>query len=195
MPRVRASPVLFAALAALSCAPAPWSPAPAVADAVVVVETSLGTFQLTLDGAKAPRSTANFLAYVDAAAYDGTVFHRVISDFMIQGGGFDGTLSERPSRDAIVNEARNGLRNVRGTIAMARTSDPDSATDQFFINVVDNPGLDYPNPDGAGYAVFGHVSAGLDVVDRIRVVPTGDRSGMSDVPVTNVVIEHVRRAP
>ena len=172
----------------------PWEPTPAVPDATVVLDTSLGEITLALDGTNAPLSTTNFLAYVDAGAYDGTVFHRVIADFMIQGGGFDEALEQRDTRDPVINESRNGLKNERGTIAMARTAAPHSATNQFFINVVDNPGLDYPDPDGAGYAVFGRVTAGMEVVDAIRGVATGSRSGMSDVPVENVVIRTARRA-
>lgn len=186
---------LLVSLAACACGGlGPWTPAAPVPDATVVLDTPLGTITLALDGTKAPVSTANFLTYVDAGAYDGTVFHRVISDFMIQGGGFDANLSQRSTRSAITNESRNGLANVRGTVAMARTSAPDSATSQFFINVVDNPALDFPNGDGAGYAVFGHVVEGMEVVDRIKLVRTGSRGGMQDVPVENVLIRTVRRA-
>lgn len=173
----------------------PWEPAPPVPDATVVFETSLGDFTVLLDGTNAPRSTTNFLSYVDAKHYDGTVFHRVIETFMIQGGGFDEALSQRSTRAPIVNESRNGLLNERGTIALARTSDPHSATSQFFINVVDNPGLDFPQPDGAGYAVFGRVTSGLEVIDAIKSVPTGSRHGMRDVPNELVVIRSVRRVP
>ena len=159
---------------------------------IAVLETSLGVIEIELDRGEAPVTVDNFVAYVEEGFYDGLVFHRVIRGFMIQGGGFqpDGTWKE--GHDPIGNEARNGLKNERGAIAMARTSDPDSATSQFFINTVDNRGLDYPNPDGHGYAVFGRVVEGMDVVDAIELTPTGDRSTsfgvMSDWPVTDVVI-------
>ena len=153
--------------------------------------TSMGEIVVELDAEKAPKSTENFLAYARDGFYDGTLFHRVISNFMIQGGGFDGEFNRKATRPSIPNEAQNGLGNARGTIAMARTSDPDSATAQFFINVVDNPNLDHtaPTPRGWGYAVFGRVVAGMEVVDAIRAVPTGRRGRYSDVPVTPVVIE------
>jgi peptidyl-prolyl cis-trans isomerase B (cyclophilin B) len=155
----------------------------------VVMETSLGTIKLDLDGDKAPVTVANFLSYVDDQFYDGTIFHRVIRDFMIQGGGFEPGLHQKRTKPAIKNEAPNGLSNVRGTIAMARLPDPDSATAQFFINVVDNArGL-----DGQRYCVFGRVTAGLDVVDKIREVRTGKQSGHADVPAQDVVITSVRR--
>ena len=159
---------------------------------IAVLETSLGVIEIELDRGEAPVTVDNFVAYVEEGFYDGLVFHRVIRGFMIQGGGFqpDGTWKE--GHDPIGNEARNGLKNERGAIAMARTSDPDSATSQFFINTVKNRGLDYPNPDGHGYAVFGRVVEGMDVVDAIELTPTGDRSTsfgvMSDWPVTDVVI-------
>jgi peptidyl-prolyl cis-trans isomerase A (cyclophilin A) len=159
---------------------------------IAVLETSLGVIEIELDRGEAPVTVDNFVAYVEEGFYDGLVFHRVIRGFMIQGGGFqpDGTWKE--GHDPIGNEARNDLKNERGAIAMARTSDPDSATSQFFINTVDNRGLDYPNPDGYGYAVFGRVVEGMDVVDTIESTPTGDRSTsfgvMSDWPVTDVVI-------
>ncbi len=160
---------------------------------VVAMKTSLGTITLELDAVKAPLSTANFLRYVSEKFYDGTVFHRVISSFMIQGGGFTRDLAEKPTHAPIKNESQNGLKNVRGTIAMARTNVPDSATSQFFINVKDNPNLDYPSFDGHGYAVFGQVTRGMDVVDKIRAVKTGSKNGMQDVPAEPVVIESVRR--
>jgi len=159
---------------------------------IAVLETSLGVIEIELDRDKAPVTVENFVAYVEEGFYDGLVFHRVMEGFMIQGGGFqpDGTWKE--GNDPIRNEARNGLKNERGTIAMARSSDPDSATSQFFINTVDNPGLDYPNPDGYGYTVFGKVVEGMDVVDAIESVSTGDKATlygeMSDWPVTDVVI-------
>jgi len=154
----------------------------------VLLATSAGNITLQLDAAKAPRSAANFLEYVKAGHYDGTVFHRVIDGFMIQGGGFTPEMAQKPTRAPIPLEARNGLKNERGTIAMARTSAPDSATSQFFINVVDNQSLDYPNPDGNGYAVFGKVVAGMDVVDKIRAVETTTVGGRPNVPVKPVLI-------
>jgi peptidyl-prolyl cis-trans isomerase A (cyclophilin A) len=165
------------------------SPVPRAARPVVVLETSLGAIKIVLDRDKAPVTVDNFLQYVQAGHYDGTIFHRVISGFMIQGGGFDATMKQKPTRPPIRNEANNGLRNRRGTIAMARTNDPDSATSQFFINVKDNTPLDYGmrNP---GYAVFGEVMEGMDVVDRIVAVPTTAQ----DAPKMPVVIKSAREA-
>lgn len=160
----------------------------------VVLSTSAGDITLELDAERAPKTVANFLAYVKAGHYDGTIFHRVIDGFMIQGGGFTADMKQKPTRAPIALESRNGLKNARGTIAMARTGVPDSATSQFFINVVDNPRLDYPNPDGHGYAVFGRVVAGMDVVDKIRAVPTGHRDGHQNVPLTPVLIHSARVA-
>lgn len=155
----------------------------------VRLETSEGPIVLQLDRERAPRTVDNFLAYVRAGHYDGTVFHRVIRDFMIQGGGMTADLQEKPTRPPIPLESRNGLANVRGTVAMARTSDPDSATAQFFINVRDNPFLDQPRSrDGNGYAVFGKVTSGMEVVDRIRAVPTRNQDRFSDVPAQPIVI-------
>ena len=168
--------------------------APAAAGPVVIIETSLGTIKAELNPAKAPLSVKNFLEYVDAKFYDGTIFHRVISTFMIQGGGFDKSMKQKETRAPIKNEGQNGLKNARGTLAMARTSIPDSATSQFFINVVDNGMLDFPSPDGVGYAVFGKVTEGLDVVDKIKATPTGLKGGMRDVPTTVVEIKSIRRA-
>jgi len=166
-----------------------------VKNPTVVIKTSLGDITVELAADKAPETVKNFLQYVDDKFYDRTIFHRVISSFMIQGGGFDAGLVKKATRAAIANEAKNGLSNARGTIAMARTSDPDSATAQFFINVKDNAALDRSGdgPQGAGYAVFGKVTEGMDVVDKIKAVPTGMKSGMNDVPTTPVVIESVRR--
>ena len=159
----------------------------------VLIKTSLGDMTVELYPDKAPKTVENFLAYVNAKFYDGTIFHRVIDNFMIQGGGFTRDLHQKPTRPAIPNEAKNGLSNTRGTLAMARTGDPNSATAQFFINVVDNPRLDYTSDaSGAtwGYAVFGKVVSGLDVVDKIKAVPTGAQGPFkSDVPTTPVVIE------
>ena len=139
----------------------------------VLMKTSMGEITLELDSDKAPKTVANFLGYVDEGFYDGTVFHRVISGFMIQGGGLGQDMEKKPTRDPVENEAKNGLKNVRGSIAMARTNDPHSATAQFFINHKDNANLDYPSFDGWGYAVFGKVTDGMDVVDAIAAVPTG----------------------
>lgn len=163
---------------------------------IVIMTTSKGVIKIQLDAAKAPLTVQNFLAYVDEGHYDGTLFHRVINNFMIQGGGFDQNMRQKPTRAPIKNEAMNGLKNRRGTIAMARTMVVDSATSQFFINVVDNAFLDFraPTPQGFGYCVFGEVIEGMDVVDAIKGVPTGHVAGMGDVPLTPVVIESVRRA-
>jgi len=158
----------------------------------VTIETSLGTIQLQLDADKAPATVANFVQYAKDGHYNGLVFHRVIKGFMIQGGGYDEALGQRKTRGSIQNEAGNGLKNVRGTIAMARTGDPHSATSQFFINHADNAFLDHPGRDGWGYAVFGKVTEGMDVVDKIAAVPTGGQ-GMfrTDVPQPLVVIKSV----
>jgi len=168
--------------------------APAAAESVVM-ETSYGNVTIELDSAKAPATVANFLAYVDAGFYDGTIFHRVIRDFMIQGGGFTADLNQKTTRPPVTNEAANGLKNLRGTIAMARTGVVDSATSQFFINHKDNPALDYraPNPRDFGYAVFGKVTAGMEVVDRIATRPTGMRNRFNDVPIETVTIKSIRR--
>lgn len=161
----------------------------------VVIETSLGNIEVELNSEKAPISTENFLKYVDKKHYDGTIFHRVIKDFMIQGGGMDEKMAEKKSDAPIKNEATNGLQNLRGTIAMARTSVVDSATAQFFINTVDNDFLNHnaPNAQQYGYAVFGKVVSGMDVVDKIRAVPTGNYQMYKDVPKTPVVIKSIRR--
>jgi peptidyl-prolyl cis-trans isomerase A (cyclophilin A) len=163
----------------------------------VLVHTSMGDLTLELDDQKAPISTKNFLDYVDAKFYDGTIFHRVIADFMIQGGGYDTSLNQKQTRAAIKNEAGNGLSNLRGTVAMARTSVVDSATSQFFINVVDNLFLNHKDETAAnfGYAVFGKVVQGMDVVDAIKAVPTGAKGIFtSDCPLTDVVIQSAARA-
>ena len=155
----------------------------------VRLQTSMGDVVIELDASKAPKTVDNFLQYVKAGHYDGTVFHRVIPNFMVQGGGFTPDMVQKPTRAAIPLESRNGLANARGTVAMARTSVPDSATAQFFINVVDNAFLDQPNArDGHGYAVFGKVVDGMDVVDRIRGVPTGSKGPHQNVPVQPVII-------
>jgi cyclophilin family peptidyl-prolyl cis-trans isomerase len=161
---------------------------------VVVMDTSMGKITIELFADKAPITVKNFLRYTDEKYYDGLIFHRVIPDFMIQGGGFTpGMKKEKDPHDPIKNEAGNGLSNKRGTIAMARTNDPDSATAQFFINVKDNPGLDRAG-NKAGYAVFGQVIDGLGVVEKIKQVETANRGGHGDVPVNDVVIKSVRRA-
>ncbi|MDA2937045.1 peptidylprolyl isomerase [Acidobacteria bacterium AH-259-A15] len=143
-----------------------------------------------LDSEKAPETVKNILQYVDDKFYDGTLFHRVIKNFMIQGGGYDTNMMRKPTRDPIPNEAKNGLKNKRGTLTMARTSDPHSATSQIFINHGDNAFLDYPGQDGWGYAVFGKLVSGLDVLDKIATVETGS----GDAPVQAVVIKSIRRA-
>jgi cyclophilin family peptidyl-prolyl cis-trans isomerase len=159
----------------------------------VRLKTSLGDITLELDEKSAPATVDNFLQYALEGFYDGTIFHRVIPDFMIQGGGLTPDLVEKPTRPPIKNEATNGLRNLRGAVAMARTSQVDSATAQFFINTVANPFLDHKRrtPEEFGYAVFGWVTEGLEVVDRIAAVPTGSSRGYDDVPQTPVVIEAV----
>jgi len=159
---------------------------------VVLMETSMGNIKIQLDPQKAPVSAQNFLDYVYSGFYNGTIFHRVISNFMIQGGGFTAEMKQKATKAPIKNEGGNGLKNDRGTIAMARTSDPDSATAQFFINVVNNDMLNRPSPDGYGYAVFGKVVGGMDVVDKIDKVQTGMRMGMGDVPDTTVVIKSMK---
>ena len=157
----------------------------------VQFETSKGVIVLELDAEKAPKTVANFLSYVESGFYNGTIFHRVIPKFMIQGGGFDVDMKQKPTNDTIPNEANNGLKNVKGSIAMARTSAPHSATAQFFINVVDNSNLDFTSetPHGWGYAVFGQVTQGLDVVLSIEEVGTGNQGMHQNVPLEPVVIE------
>ncbi|MEN9891307.1 MAG: hypothetical protein RLY78_1602 [Pseudomonadota bacterium] len=158
----------------------------------VRLSTSLGDIVLQLDAQKAPRTVANFVTYAKAGHYDGTIFHRVIDGFMIQGGGFNADMSEKPTRAPIPLESRNGLSNQRGTIAMARTMVPDSATAQFYINVNDNTGLDAGRaPDGHGYAVFGKVVQGMDVVDRIKAVATTRKGMHADVPAKPVFIQKI----
>lgn len=155
----------------------------------VLLKTTEGDIKVELYPEQAPKSVANFLDYVKSGQYSGTIFHRVIKGFMIQGGGYTASFAEKPTRAPIPLESRNGLKNMAGTIAMARTGDPNSATDQFFINTVDNAGLDYPNPDGNGYAVFGKVVSGMDVVKKIEATPTTTRGPMSDVPAQQIVIQ------
>jgi|KBSMisStaDraftv2_1062788.scaffolds.fasta_scaffold410981_1 peptidyl-prolyl cis-trans isomerase A (cyclophilin A)/peptidyl-prolyl cis-trans isomerase B (cyclophilin B) len=194
--------------AAKTVAPKPAAKVPAKAEAKaeattdaqapskVLLKTSLGDITLELYPDKAPKSVENFLTYVKLGFYDGTVFHRVIAGFMIQGGGFTPDLRQKKTRAPVVNESKNGLSNLRGTLAMARTADPNSATAQFFINTVDNPRLDYAGDANPGYCVFGKVVAGLDVVDKIRAVPTGAQGPFpSDVPTTTVTIEKATLLP
>jgi peptidyl-prolyl cis-trans isomerase B (cyclophilin B) len=162
---------------------------------VVKLLTNFGEITLELNAEKAPITVANFLQYVDSGFYNGTIFHRVINGFMIQGGGFDGKMQQKASADEIKNEADNGLANDIYTIAMARTSAPHSASNQFFINVGNNDFLNFtaPNSSGWGYCVFGKVTAGMDVVDKIKKVATTSRNGHQDVPVENVIIESATR--
>jgi cyclophilin family peptidyl-prolyl cis-trans isomerase len=161
----------------------------------VVVKTSMGSFTIELYPDKAPETVKNFLQYVDDGFYAGTIFHRVIDGFMIQGGGLDATMAKKPTRAPVVNEAGNKLKNLVGTVAMARTGEPNSATAQFFVNVKDNVPLDYRDSsrEGIGYCVFGKVTTGMDVVEKIKVVATGTKGGMRDVPTTPVVIESITR--
>lgn len=159
----------------------------------VNLKTSLGDIVVELDPAKAPKSTENFLEYVDSGFYNGTIFHRVIDGFMVQGGGFTADLQKKDTREPIENEAKNGLKNDRGTIAMARTNDPHSATAQFYINSVDNDSLNQGRAPGWGYAVFGKIVTGMDVVDEISKVKTGRQKYMSNVPVEPVKILEATR--
>jgi peptidyl-prolyl cis-trans isomerase A (cyclophilin A)/peptidyl-prolyl cis-trans isomerase B (cyclophilin B) len=173
-----------AGLAALALSTAAFA-----ADPQVSLKTSMGEIVLELDPEKAPISVDNFLKYVKSGFYKGTIFHRVIDGFMIQGGGMDAQFHGRKTNKPIKNESNNGLSNEKYTVAMARESDPDSATSQFFINVVDNPGLDYPNMQGSGYTVFGKVVKGQDVVDKIKAVVVDDIRGLQNVPITPVTIQ------
>jgi len=158
----------------------------------IVFDTSMGSFTIELNPAEAPLSTENFLKYADDGHFDGTIFHRVIPGFVIQGGGLTADMQQKKTRAPIRNEAKNGLRNLRGTLSMARTNDVDSATSQFFVNLVDNAFLDH-KPGNYGYAVFGRVVAGMDVIDRIAKVETGRRKGHDDVPSEDVVVKSARR--
>ena len=157
----------------------------------VIITTNLGKFTAELDAEKAPKTVANFLAYMNAGHYNNTIFHRVIDGFMIQGGGFEPGMKQKPADTTVENEATNGLKNDPYTLAMARTSDPHSASAQFFVNVKNNSFLDYPGQDGWGYAVFGKVTEGKDVVDAIRAVKTSRAGMFADVPVDDVIIEKV----
>ena len=167
------------------------APAPS-ADPIVELKTSLGTITLQLDAQHAPLSTANFLDYVNKKFYDGTIFHRVIPGFMVQGGGFTADMTEKPTAAPIHNESTNGLLNVVGTISMARTADPDSATSQFFLNLVDNGALD-PSPGNPGYAVFGKIIGGMDVLSKIGQVPTTTKGEYENVPVDPVILISARQ--
>lgn len=158
----------------------------------VAFDTSAGVVVIELAPQQAPKTVANFLEYVKAGHYDNTVFHRVISGFMIQGGGFTSDMGEKPVRAPIPLESQSGLKNGRGTVSMARRPDPNSATAQFFINVVDNSRLDYPSPDGHGYAVFGKVVEGMDIVEKIAAMPTTTVKGYQNVPATAVIIKTAR---
>ena len=157
---------------------------------LVQFKTNLGDFTIKLNEELAPISSANFLEYVNSGHYNGTIFHRVIPNFMVQGGGMEPGMTQKETRDEIENEAQNGLKNVRGSVAMARTNDPHSASSQFFINVVDNDFLNHsaPTSQGWGYAVFAEVTAGMDVIDAIREVPTGSSGFHQDVPVEDVLV-------
>ena len=162
------------------------------ANPMVELKTNQGEIVVEVFADKAPKSAENFVQYVKDGHYNGTVFHRVIDGFMIQGGGFDADMKQKSTRAPIENEAKNGLKNERGTLAMARTADPHSASSQFFINLVPNTFLDYPSRDGWGYAVFGKVVKGMDVVDKISKVATGNRGFHQNVPVEAVVVESAR---
>lgn len=157
----------------------------------VKFQTSLGEFVVELSSDKAPKTVENFLSYVAERHYEGTIFHRVIDGFMVQGGGFTGAMVQKPTRPPIALEANNGLKNDVGTIAMARTANPNSATSQFFINVSNNANLNAPQPDGYGYAVFGKVISGMDVIDKIRQSPTGTQGSYQNVPRTPISINSV----
>jgi peptidyl-prolyl cis-trans isomerase A (cyclophilin A) len=189
-------PMILALLLAQAAPPAGEAPAPPPKGPFVVLEVSenrqpMGTITIALEPEKAPVSVDNFLKYVRAGHYDGTVFHRVMPGFMIQGGGYTPELEEKPTQPPIVNEAKNGLRNSRGTVAMARLNDPNSATSQFFINLRDNHRLDF-GIGGAGYAVFGQVVEGMEIVDRIATAPTTSRGQHENVPEVPIIIRHAR---
>ncbi len=162
-------------------------------DNEVIIKTTKGDITIALDDENAPNTVVNFLRYVDEGFYDGTIFHRVIPNFMIQGGGLTPEMERKETCDPVKSEADNGLKNLRGSVAMARTNDPHSATAQFFINHADNPFLDYPGQDGWGYTVFGKVIAGLEIVDEIAVVPTATSAGRANVPEEAIVIHSAAR--
>lgn len=179
------------AAAALALAACIVLPAQAQSTSRVKFQTSQGDFVVELQADKAPKTVENFLRYVADKHYDGTIFHRVIDGFMVQGGGFTPAMVQKPTRAPIPLEASNGLKNDVGTIAMARTGNPNSATSQFFINVANNASLNAPQPDGYGYAVFGKVVSGMDVIDKIRQSPTGNQGGFQNVPTTPISINSV----
>jgi peptidyl-prolyl cis-trans isomerase A (cyclophilin A) len=160
---------------------------------VVIIETNMGSIEVELNEEKAKSTVDNFLGYVNDKFYDGTIFHRVIDKFMIQGGGMDEKLQEKKTKGPIKIDSKNGLRNDNGTIAMARTGDPNSATSQFFINVSDNDALNYPGQDGYGYTVFGKVISGMHVVNRIKMVKTGTLGGHENVPMDTVIIKSIKK--
>lgn len=172
---------------------APW--AAQAQNTKVQFQTTVGNFTVELYADKAPQTVDNFVQYVKDKHYNGTIFHRVIPNFMVQGGGFSTAMQQKPTRAPVLLEANNKLKNDRGTLAMARTSDPNSATAQFFINVVDNQNLNAPNPDGYGYTVFGKVIQGMDIIDKIRSVPTRSAGMYQDVPQTPIVINSATLAP
>lgn len=172
---------------------APW--AAQAQNTKVQFQTTVGNFTVELYADKAPQTVDNFVQYVKDKHYNGTIFHRVIPNFMVQGGGFSTAMQQKPTRAPVPLEANNKLKNDRGTLAMARTSDPNSATAQFFINVVDNQNLNAPNPDGYGYTVFGKVIQGMDIIDKIRSVPTRSAGMYQDVPQTPIVINSATLAP
>jgi peptidyl-prolyl cis-trans isomerase A (cyclophilin A) len=174
--------------------PLPWRHVDEKESPMIVIKTTLGDITLDLDADNAPETVKNFYSYVEEGFYDGTIFHRVIDGFMIQGGGFTGDMTKKSTNAPIKNEAQNGLKNDRGTIAMARTSNPDSATAQFFINLADNEGLNHPNPDGHGYAVFGKVVEGLAVVNQIKKVTTGMKGPHRDVPIEPIAILSITKS-
>ncbi|MCU0868073.1 MAG: peptidylprolyl isomerase [Burkholderiales bacterium] len=182
--------LLSRAVATIALAALPG--AVALAAPVVEIETSMGAMTLELDAERAPKTVANFLQYAKDGFYKGTIFHRVIPGFMVQGGGFTPDMQQKPTREPVPIESRNGLKNLTGTIAMARTRDPNSATAQFFINVVDNAMLDHPKPDGHGYTVFGRVTRGMEVAQKIVEVPTRSVGPFQDVPATPITISNVR---
>jgi len=183
------SGILLASSALLAHATDKTAPVSQAGNPHVALKTSMGEIVLELNADKAPKSVANFLEYVKSGHYSGTIFHRVIENFMIQGGGFDTNMAQKPTRAPVENEAKNGLKNEAYSVAMARTPAPHSASAQFFINTKDNDFLNYPGQDGWGYAVFGKVIKGKEVVDKIRAVPTGNKGGHQNVPTTPVVIE------
>ncbi len=192
MLRTIAAGVALLVASACSASEEPRKPAAPGGKILVTMKTSLGDVRIELDSERAPISVENFLAYVDDGFYDGTVFHRVIPNFMVQGGGFDSDMNQKSTRPSIKNEAKNGLKNEAGTLAMARTSDPDSASSQFFINLVDNDFLNNGSRD-FGYAVFARVVGGMDIVEKIAAVPTGNSSGHQNVPLDPVTLVSITR--